>query len=382
MEELLRLGNAPGGEGGGLGLFIHHVIGVEIGVLLLLVVHLDHHLLFEPGHQHLGHVVELGGLLPLTGDDQGRPGLVDEDGVYLVHDGEGVAPLHQLLGVDAHVVPQVVEAHLVVGAVGDVGGVGPLAGGLVHVVDDEAHGEAQEAVDLAHPLALVLGQVVVDGDDVDPLARQGVEVGGEGGHQGLALAGLHFRDAPLVEDDAAHQLDAEGPHPQDADGGLPHSGKGLGQDVVQVLAVGEAPLELGGLGGELGVGQGLVFRLQGLDLIRDGVDLPQLPLAVGTKDFCDQTHYDKLLFRESEMHTTIQFTSITQFWYFAMGNSTKGAKRAAKGETGPGRRRAPPFSFLLRPRAGGRPPGRFACESRPAEAKIWGICPDRRRKNR
>ena len=36
------------------------------------------------------------------------------------------------------------------------------------------HGEAHEAENLAHPLAAVLGQVVVDGDDVDALARQGV----------------------------------------------------------------------------------------------------------------------------------------------------------------------------------------------------------------
>ena len=76
--------------------------------------------------------------------------------------------------VDGHVVPQVVEAELVVGAVGDVGGIGGLALGRAdHAVDDQAHRQAQEAVDLAHPLAVALGQVVVDGDDVDALARSG-----------------------------------------------------------------------------------------------------------------------------------------------------------------------------------------------------------------
>ena len=71
-------------------------------------------------------LVELGGLVALAGDDQGGAGLVDEDGVHLVHDGEGVAPLDHVLLVDGHVVPQVVKAELVVGAVGDVGGVGGL----------------------------------------------------------------------------------------------------------------------------------------------------------------------------------------------------------------------------------------------------------------
>ena len=291
MEELLRLGDAPGGEGGGLGLLVDDVVGVLLGgVLLLLVVHLDHHLLLQAGDEHLRHVVELGGLLPLAGDDEGGAGLVDQDGVHLVHDGEGVAPLHQLGGVDAHIVPQVVEAHLVVGAVGDVGGVGllPLGGG--EAVDDQAHFQSQETVDLAHPLAVALGQIVVDGDDVDAPAGQRVEVGGEGGHQGLALTGLHLGDAALVQHDAAHQLDPVGPQAQDPVGGLPHGGEGLRQDVVQRLAVLQALLELGGLGLELGVGQGLVLVGHGLDLIHDGINGLQLPGAVIPKDGFHQTH--------------------------------------------------------------------------------------------
>ena len=114
-------------------------------------------------------------------------------------------------------------------------------GGLLvrahHAVDDQAHGQAHEAVDLAHPLAVALGQVVVDGDDVDALAGQGVEVGGQGGHQGLAFAGLHLGDAALVKDDAADELHPVGAHAQHPPGGLPAGGKGLGQDVVQGLAV-------------------------------------------------------------------------------------------------------------------------------------------------
>ena len=100
--------------------------------------------------------------------------IVDEDGVHLVHDGEGVAPLHHLGGVDGHVVPQVVEAELVVGTVGDVGGVGRAALVAREVMDDQAHAQAEEAVHLAHPLAVALGKIVVHGDDVDAVAVQGV----------------------------------------------------------------------------------------------------------------------------------------------------------------------------------------------------------------
>ena len=89
-----------------------------------------------------------------------------------------MAALDHLLLVDGHVVAQVVEAHLIVGAVGDVGGVGgaALVGGKA--VDYEADAKAEKAVDLAHPLAVALGEVVVHRDDVDALAREGVEVGG------------------------------------------------------------------------------------------------------------------------------------------------------------------------------------------------------------
>ena len=139
MEELLRLGNAPGGEGGGLGLLVHHIVGIDGGVLFLLVVHLDHDLLFQAGDEHLRHIIELGGLFALAGDNEGGTGLVDQDGVHLVHDGEGMAPLHQLGGVDAHIVPEVVEAHFIVGAVGNIGGVGGLALCRGQTVDDQTH---------------------------------------------------------------------------------------------------------------------------------------------------------------------------------------------------------------------------------------------------
>ena len=66
-------------------------------------------------------------VLRRAGDDQRRAGLVDEDRVDLVDDREVVAALDALLDGVGHVVAQVVEAELVVGAVGDVGGVGDAA---------------------------------------------------------------------------------------------------------------------------------------------------------------------------------------------------------------------------------------------------------------
>ncbi len=90
-----------------------------------------------------------------------------------------MAALHHLGLVDGHVVAQVVKAHLVVRAVGDVGRIGLLALGARHVVHNQADAQAKEAVDLAHPLAVTAGEIIVDGDDVHALAGQRVEVGGQ-----------------------------------------------------------------------------------------------------------------------------------------------------------------------------------------------------------
>jgi hypothetical protein len=70
--------------------------------------------------------IEVGVVLGLAGDDQRRARLVDQDRVDLVDDGVGEAALHALARRIDHVVAQVVEAEFVVGAVGDVGGVGRL----------------------------------------------------------------------------------------------------------------------------------------------------------------------------------------------------------------------------------------------------------------
>ena len=83
-------------------------------------------------------------------------------------------------------------------------------------MDDEAHGKAQEAVDLAHPLRVALGKIIVDGDDVNALAGQRVEVRGQDGDERLAFAGLHFGDAALMQHDAADDLHAVRAHAEHA----------------------------------------------------------------------------------------------------------------------------------------------------------------------
>ena len=76
--------------------------------------------LFQLGDVGVDGVVEFRAIVEGAGDDQRGAGFVDQDRVHLVHDGEDVPALDHVLHPVLHVVAQVVEAELVVGAVGDV----------------------------------------------------------------------------------------------------------------------------------------------------------------------------------------------------------------------------------------------------------------------
>ena len=78
--------------------------------------------------------------------------------------------------IELHVVAQVVEAEFVVGAVGDVCGVGLAALLIVQIVDDHAHRQPEEAVELAHPLRVALGQIIVDRDHVHAAPAERIQI--------------------------------------------------------------------------------------------------------------------------------------------------------------------------------------------------------------
>ncbi len=222
-------------------------------------------------------VVDLGGLFGGAGDDQRRPRLVDQDVVHLVDDREVVAALDAVLERFRHVVAQVVEAKLGVGAVGDVAGVFDLPRRVVVGVLDRGDADPERVVDRFHPFRVAAGQVVVDGDDVNAVAGQRVEEDGERGGQGLPLAGFHLGDGTVVEDHAADQLDVVVALTEGAASGLAGQGEGLWQQVVERLTITRPGAELVGLLAQLVVREQLHL---GLDLVdRLGAPVVGLELA-------------------------------------------------------------------------------------------------------
>ena len=219
-------------------LFIDGVIAG--GVLLARLLALDHFAAHQLGDDAVDLVVLVGGFFARAGNDERRARFVDQDGVHFVDDGEVMAALHAVLDAELHVVAQIVEAELVVGAVGDVAAVALLALLVVQIVHDDADRHAQALVDAAHPFGVALGQVVVDRDDVHALAFERVQIDGQRGDQRLAFTGSHFGDFAAMQNDAADQLHVEVPHVEDAAAGFAHDGEGLDQQVVERRALGES----------------------------------------------------------------------------------------------------------------------------------------------
>ena len=226
-------------------------------------------------------LVGAGGLGAGARDDERRSGLVDQDGVNLVDDGVVVAALYTLLGAGDHVIAQVIETELGVGAVRDVGLVGRALELERHVVLQQTDGHAQVLVDAAHPLGVALGQIVVDGNDVHALTGDSVEIAGQRGDEGLAFAGLHLGDVTLVQRHGADELYIKVTHAHGALGSFTHGGKGLGKHVVERLAVGVTLAELIGLGAEFLLGHLLKLGLKTVDLVDDLV--VALKVLIGSK---------------------------------------------------------------------------------------------------
>ena len=285
LEIFLGLLDALSRQGAGLVLFVHDVIAVSLLVGLHLVFQLDHDALAQSADEavHLG--IQAGRVLSAAGDDKRRTGLVDEDGVHLIDNGVGMAALHHVVFISHHVVAQIVEAELVVGAVGNVGIISFPAGIAIHALHDQAHRQAQPAVKLAHPLAVALGKVIVDGDDVDTLAGQCIQIGRQRCHKGLAFTSLHLGDVAPVQGDAAGDLHREMLHAQHTPCGLAADSEGIGQNIIQRFTVGQLLLQCRSLGLQLGIRHRLILAFQSQHLFGEGVDLFQFPVREAAKEF-------------------------------------------------------------------------------------------------
>ncbi len=156
---------------------------------------------------------------------------------------------------------------------------------VAEIVHDDADGQPEELVDGAHPRRVASGQIVVDGDDVDAVAGQRVEINGQGGDQRLAFAGLHLGDAALMQHHAADQLHIEMALAQGALGRLADGGERFRDQIIERRAGLDAGAELLGAGAQGFVGQRRHFRLERVDLRHHRPVFLDFPLVRRAEDF-------------------------------------------------------------------------------------------------
>ena len=171
---------------------------------------------FQLGNDAVDAEVLVGGLLAGAADDERGASFVDQDGIHFVDDGEVVRALHAFAQVELHIVAEIIESELVVGAVGYVAAICVFSLLVIKFMHDDADGESQESVDLAHPLGVAFRQVVINGNDVNSAPVRCIQVHGQRRDQRFTFAGLHFRNFALVQHHAADQLHVEMPHIQNA----------------------------------------------------------------------------------------------------------------------------------------------------------------------
>ncbi len=188
------------------------------------------------------------------------------------------------LQLELHVVAEVVEAELVVGPVGDVAAVGDLALLVGELVLDDADRQPEESIDTSHPFRVAPGQIVVDGDDVNALAFERIQIGGERGDERLAFTGLHLGDGAVVKHHATDELHVVVPHVEHAAAGLADDGKRLREQIVERFAAPEALAEFDRLAAKLRVAERLDRRFEAVDAFDERPQTLQLTIVLGAND--------------------------------------------------------------------------------------------------
>ncbi len=128
--------------------------------------------LLEVWNKRIDVAVEFRLVFRGTRNDQRRARLVDQDRVHFVDDSKRMAALYHRGDGVLHVVAQIIEAVFVIRAVGNVGIVGLLTLLVRQSMHDAADSEAEELIDLSHPVRVAAGEIVVHGDDMDALAGE------------------------------------------------------------------------------------------------------------------------------------------------------------------------------------------------------------------
>jgi hypothetical protein len=117
--------------------------------------------------------------------------------------------MDKLTRIKAELIAQEVKSDLVGRGINNVTCVGLSAFFSGHALVYIAHRKSQRSVDLAHPVGVAFGQVIIGSEHVHSAVGNRVHEDGGNGRKGFAFPGLHLGDFPLRHHERAEELDIE-----------------------------------------------------------------------------------------------------------------------------------------------------------------------------
>ena len=144
-----------------------------------------------------------------------------------------------------------VKSEFVVGAIGDVTRIGALPFLVVQIMLNHPHRHPQILINVAHPFRVTAGQIVVYRDHMNAFGFQAIEVNGKRGDQRLPFAGLHLGNFPLMQNDAADELNVKVAHVESPLSGFAYQSECFRENLHEGGAPAQFLLELAGLGAHL-----------------------------------------------------------------------------------------------------------------------------------
>ena len=154
-----------------------------------------------------------------------------------------MASLHHVFLVNHHVVTKIIEAELVIRAVGDISGVSLALFIVILAVNYKSRSKSEEAVNTAHFLTVTGSEVVVDRNYMNALFGKRVKICGQGCNEGFTFTRFHLRNSSLMKKNTAHKLNSVRTLAENSLIRLANEGERLGQNIVKSRAVAERCLE-------------------------------------------------------------------------------------------------------------------------------------------
>jgi hypothetical protein len=169
---------------------------------------------------------------PSAGEDQRHPCFIDHEGIRLIDDGVMKRPVHPVARIENPAVAQQVKPGLLGGGIRDVLPVGVTPFLDAHVVLNTPDARSEEVIHRAHPGRVAPRQIVIERQDVNPVATKRAQPCGRDRGKGLALSGGQFDDVAPNQRSGGHDLHIVEPQAEHAAPHLTRQGHALDDDFL------------------------------------------------------------------------------------------------------------------------------------------------------